>query len=70
MSVSKESLFLNDLYASWLTRSEGMDLASQRDMFEEWHLPTIEPIDVTYEEVTANGVPATWAKLWGPPRTA
>ncbi|MBC2641888.1 alpha/beta hydrolase [Rhodococcus wratislaviensis] len=65
MSVSKESLFLNDLYASWLTRSEGMDLASQRDMFEEWHLPTIEPTDVTYEEVTANGVPAMWAKPLG-----
>ncbi|MCZ4618412.1 alpha/beta hydrolase [Rhodococcus qingshengii] len=34
-------------------------------MFEEWHRPTIEPIDVTYEEVTANGVPATWAKPLG-----
>ncbi|MCD2119395.1 MULTISPECIES: alpha/beta hydrolase [Rhodococcus] len=65
MSVSKESLFLNDLYSSWLRRSEGMDLAGQRDMFEEWHLPTIEPTDVTYEEVTANGVPATWAKPLG-----
>lgn len=58
---SAESLYLRDLYASWLARMDGMDLPTMRDLFEEWHLPTIEPTGVTYEETDAGGVPALWA---------
>lgn len=58
---SDESLYLRDLYASWLARMDGMDLPTMRDLFEEWHLATIEPTGVSYEETDAGGVPATWA---------
>jgi acetyl esterase/lipase len=37
-----------------------MDVATLRDLFEEWHRPTAEPTGVTYEEVDAGGVPALW----------
>jgi monoterpene epsilon-lactone hydrolase len=59
--ASTQSLFLRDLYTEWLGRMDGMDLPTMRDLFEEWHLATIEPSGVTYEEVDAAGVPAVWA---------
>lgn len=62
---STESLYLTDLYADWLRRMDGMDVPTIRDLFEEWHLPTIEPTNVTYEEVDAGGVPAIWANPIG-----
>src|SRR4051794_3987440 len=60
---SKESAFLADIYAEWLSRMTAdpeMQLPAMRDLFEEWHLATGEPTDVTYEEVDADGVPSVW----------
>jgi acetyl esterase/lipase len=37
-----------------------MQLPAMRDLFEQWHLVTGEPTDVTYEEVDADGVPSVW----------
>ncbi len=61
--ASHESDYLKTLYSSWAQRMAAqpdMDLATLRDIFDEWHLPTIEPTDVTYEVVDAGGVPAMW----------
>jgi len=61
--ASTQSDHLKDLYRSWAERmavEPPMELDVLRDMFEEWHLPTIEPTGVTYEEVDAGGVPAVW----------
>lgn len=65
--LSTENAFLGDLYRSWNTRlnSSAMDLATMRDVFEEWHLPTREPRDVTYEETDADGIPAIWCNPVG-----
>ncbi|MDN5915682.1 MAG: alpha/beta hydrolase [Pseudonocardia sp.] len=57
----KDAEFLAELYRSWNRRINAnpeMDIDTQRDVFEEWHLPTREPTGVTYDEVTAGGVPA------------
>ncbi|MEO2132688.1 MAG: esterase [Microbacterium sp. 69-7] len=59
--TSTESLYLRDLYAEWFQRMADMDVPTVKDLFEEWHLPAIEPTGVTYEEVSAGGVPAIWA---------
>lgn len=60
---SKESAFLAEIYAEWLGRMTAdpeMELPAMRDLFEQWHLVTVEPTDVTYEEVDADGVPSVW----------
>lgn len=62
-AASAESGALSDLYRSWverMTANPAMDLPTMRDLFEEWHLPTAEPVGVSYEEVDADGVPAMW----------
>lgn len=61
--TSTESRFLADIYAEWLGRMTAepeMQLPAMRDLFEEWHLVTGEPTEVTYEEVDADGVPSVW----------
>jgi epsilon-lactone hydrolase len=61
--ASIESDELRTIYQSWSDRmaaAPDMDLATLRDLFEEWHRPTAEPTGVTYEEVDAGGVPALW----------
>jgi acetyl esterase/lipase len=61
--ASTESTYLRDLYADWSTRMAAnpeMGLAGMRAIFEEWHLPTVEPTRVTYETVRAGGVEAMW----------
>ncbi|MGH9000147.1 MAG: alpha/beta hydrolase [Acidimicrobiia bacterium] len=61
--ASRESGYLRDLYKSWADRlaaSPEADIATVRDIFEEWHLPTREPEGVTYAEVDAGGTPAIW----------
>jgi len=61
--ASTQSDHLKDLYRSWAERMAAeppMELDVLRDMFEEWHLATVEPTGVTYEEVDAGGVPALW----------
>src|SRR5688572_19085323 len=60
---TKESDSLRALYASWAERLHAnpqMDLATMRDIFEEWHLVTAEPEGVSYAEVEAAGVPSVW----------
>jgi epsilon-lactone hydrolase len=54
---------LRTIYQSWADRmaaAPDMDVATLRDLFEEWHRPTAEPTGVTYEEVDAGGIPALW----------
>lgn len=61
--ASAESGYLSDLYRDWSTRMAAepeMGLPALRDLFEEWHLPTVEPEGVTYADVEADGVPALW----------
>jgi len=65
---SAESAALAALYSSWVERMAAnpeMDLPAMRSMFEEWHLPTAEPVGVSYEEVDAGGVPAMWCRPAG-----
>jgi len=60
---SPESTFLRDLYAGWLQRlgaNPEMDIDTVRDIFEEWHLPTLEAPGVAYENVNAGSTPALW----------
>ena len=60
---SPGSTFLRDLYAGWLQRlgaNPEMDIATVRDIFEEWHLPTLEAPGVSYENVSAGSTPAIW----------
>ncbi len=60
---SSESEVLVSLYRGWVERLDAhpdMDLLTMRDMFEEWHLPTVEPTGVSYAEADAGGVPALW----------
>ncbi|MGQ0482213.1 MAG: alpha/beta hydrolase [Pseudonocardia sp.] len=61
--TSTESKYLADIYAEWLGRMTAepeMQLPAMRDLFEEWHLVTGEPTEVTYAEVDADGVPSVW----------
>jgi len=61
--ASAESDYLVNLYRSWtvrMTAAPEMDLATLRDIFEEWHLPTREPEGVSYAQVDAGGVGAMW----------
>lgn len=65
---STESQYLADLYADWLSRMTAdpeMQLPAMRDLFEEWHQVTVEPTGVTYEEVSADGVPSVWCIAQG-----
>ena len=61
--ASEESEYLESLYEEWFERmaeNPDMELKPLRDMFETWHLPTIEPASVTYDRTDADGVPAIW----------
>lgn len=61
--ASPQSEHLKALYSGWAKRMAAqpeMDLDTLRDMFEEWHLATVEPEGVSYAEVDAGGVPAMW----------
>lgn len=62
-STSTQAEGIKALYSSWMERlmaDPEMGLPEMRDMFEEWHLLTAEPADVTYAEVDAGGIPALW----------
>jgi monoterpene epsilon-lactone hydrolase len=59
--TNSEASYLRELYADWSRRmadDPDMDVATLRDLFEEWHLPTREPQGVSYTDVDAGGVPA------------
>ncbi|MFE9606869.1 alpha/beta hydrolase [Streptomyces hokutonensis] len=54
---------LRELYASFTRRLEAepeMSIDGMRALFEQWHLATAEPTDVTYRESADAPVPATW----------
>ena len=59
---SPELANMADFYAEMTGRFALTDsLALWRDISERLHLLASEPEDVTYQDVTANGVPALWA---------
>jgi acetyl esterase/lipase len=66
--ASTQSDYLKDLYSRWAVRMGAeppMELDGLRDMLEAWHLATVEPTGVTYEEVDAGGVPAIFCTPQG-----
>lgn len=68
MTTSSQSDFLRALYQSWSDRmaaNPGMTLADLRSMFDEWHQPTMEPVDVTYQSDVLAGVDSIWARPLG-----
>lgn len=59
-----EARFLDELYAGWQSRmlaNPDYSMEDLRDIFEEWHRPTIEPEDVRYSSGSVGGVPAILA---------
>ena len=72
-ALSPESDALRALYADWveiMTATPGLSVRLLRSLFDEWHQPTREPTDVTYEEETVGGVPGIWALPVGADRTS
>lgn len=62
--TSEEAEFLEHLYADWsqlMASNPELSVRLLRSIFDEWHQPTREPEDVTYEEETVGGVPGIWA---------
>lgn len=62
--IPSNANFLRDLYQSWSDRmreNPNMTLADLRDLFDEWHLPTMEPEDVHYKSDSIAGIDAIWA---------
>jgi epsilon-lactone hydrolase len=60
--ASEQQKQMNELYASIKERlsNPDIDLATRRDIAENFHLAATEPEAVTYSEVDAGGVPALW----------
>jgi monoterpene epsilon-lactone hydrolase len=60
--ASEQQKQMNALYASLKERlsNPDIDLATRRDIAENFHLAATEPEAVTYAEVDAGGVPALW----------
>jgi len=64
MALSPEADSLRALYQDWSGRmaaDPAMSLPMMRSMFDDWHLPTVEPEGVTYKEEVVGGVGALWA---------
>jgi monoterpene epsilon-lactone hydrolase len=62
--ASRESEVLKDLYADWtniLVNTPDLTVRLLRSIFDEWHQPTREPLEVTYGQETVGGVPGIWA---------
>lgn len=61
---SPEAAVLRDRYEAFADRlatHPGIDFGGRHDPFEGMSLLAAEPTDVTYDEVTAAGLPAIWA---------
>lgn len=59
-----DARFLDDLYAGWQERmlaNPDYSMEDLRDIFEQWHRPTLEPEDVRYSSDSLGGVPAILA---------
>ena len=64
LNDSEEARFLEDLYASWQSRmlaNPDYSFEDLRDIFEEWHTPTLEPENVRYSSSSVDGVPVILA---------
>lgn len=69
---SAESAALKNLYEDWaqiMAETPGLTMRLFRSIFDEWHQPTREPTDVTYEEGVVGGVPGIWAYPAGADRS-
>lgn len=67
-TASPQAAAIVTLYRSWIDRMAAqpdMDLDTMRDLFEEWHVLTAEPTEVTYEEADADGVTVMWCRPVG-----
>lgn len=56
--------FLEELYADWQSRmlaNPEYSMEDLRDIFEEWHRPTLEPEDVRYRSTSVGGIPVILA---------
>ena len=70
--TSAEAETLRALYADWsqiLATTPDITMRLLRSVFDEWHQPTAEPTEVTYEDETVGGVPGIWARPIGADRT-
>lgn len=59
---------LKELYEDWsqiMAATPDLTMRLFRSIFDEWHQPTTEPTDVTYEEDTVGGVPGIWCRPAG-----
>jgi acetyl esterase/lipase len=64
MGISPEADYLRALYQSWSDRmaaNPALTIADLRSLFDEWHLPTLEPEDVSYKSEALAGVECIWA---------
>jgi acetyl esterase/lipase len=62
--TSAECDALRALYADWsqiMATTPELSMRLLRSIFDEWHQPAREPLDVTYREETIGGVPGIWA---------
>jgi epsilon-lactone hydrolase len=72
MKSASNASYLRDLYQSWserMTADPNMTIADLRDLFDEWHLPTLEPENVTYRSGSAAGVDVLWVLPVGADKT-
>ncbi len=56
--------YLRQLYKSWSDRmiaNPDYSIADLRSIFDEWHKPALEPMDVCYRSDSIGGVPVIWA---------
>lgn len=70
--TSPEAETLRALYADWsqiLATTPDITMRLLRSVFDEWHQPTAEPTDVTYDDETVGGVPGIWVLPAGADRT-
>lgn len=64
LNDSDDARYLEDLYAVWQSRmlaNPAYSMEDLRDIFEEWHKPTLEPEDVRYRSGSFGGVPVILA---------
>lgn len=64
MAISRDSDYLRALYQRWSERMAAdpdMTIDALRSLFDEWHMPTLEPEQVCFRSDELGGVEAIWA---------